>query len=91
MDCQPYNHRITEWLGLEDTRRSSSSTLLLKQIHLEQTAQDRIQAGFEYLQRRRVHNLSGQPVPVLWHPQSRKVFSYILIKLPVIQFVPIAP
>jgi len=38
---------------------SSSPTPLPKQIHLEQAAQDCIQAGFEYLQRRRLHNLSG--------------------------------
>jgi len=28
----------------------------------------------EYLQRRRLHNLSGQPVPGLHHPQSEEVF-----------------
>jgi len=37
---------------------SSSPTPLLKQGHLEQVAQDLIQAGFEYLQRRRIHNTS---------------------------------
>ena len=30
--------------------------------HLEQAAPDLVQAGFEYLQRRKLHNLSGQPV-----------------------------
>jgi len=39
---------------------SSSPTPLPKQGHLQQAAQDLIQAGFEYLQRRRLHNLSGQ-------------------------------
>jgi len=43
---------------------SSGPTPLPKQSHLDQVAQDLIQAGFEYLQRRRLHNLSGQPVPV---------------------------
>jgi len=33
---------------------SSSPTLLPKQAHLEQVGQDLIQAGFEYLQRRRI-------------------------------------
>jgi len=28
--------------------------------------------GFEYLQRRRIHNLSGQSVPVLCDPQSKE-------------------
>jgi len=46
---------------------SSSPTPLLKQGHLEQAAQDLVQEGFEYLQRRRLHNLSGQPVPGLHH------------------------
>jgi len=51
-----------------DLCRSSSPTPLLKQGHLEQTAQDFIQVDFECLQKRRIHNLSGQPVPVLCHP-----------------------
>jgi len=48
---------------------SSSLTSLPKQGHLEQAAPDLIQAGFEYLQSRRLHNPYGQPVPVLSHPQ----------------------
>jgi len=36
---------------------SSSPTLLLKHGHLQQAAQDLVQAGLEYLQRRRLHNL----------------------------------
>ena len=36
----------------------------------QQAAQDLIQAGFECLQRRRIHNFSGQPVPVLRHSQT---------------------
>jgi len=47
-------------------------TPLPKQGHLEQVAQDLIQVGFEYLQRRRNHSLSGQTVPVLCHPQSEE-------------------
>jgi len=50
---------------------SSSPTPLPKQGHLQQAAQDCIQEGFEYLQRRRIHNFSVQPVPVLCHPQSQ--------------------
>ena len=38
---------------------------LPKQGHPEQAAQDHIHGGFEYLQRRRLHNLPGQPGPVL--------------------------
>jgi len=32
--------------------------------------QESVQA-FEYLRRRRLHSYSGQPVPVLHHPQSK--------------------
>ena len=39
---------------------------------LEQVAKESVQAGFDYLQRRRFHNLPEQPVPVLSHPQKEK-------------------
>jgi len=42
---------------------SSSPTPLLMQGCLQQAAQDLVQAGLEYLQRRRLQNLSGQRVP----------------------------
>ena len=74
-----------------DLYGSSSPTLLPKQGHLQQAAQDLVQAGLEYLQRRRLHNLPGQPVPVLHHPQSEEVLPHIQMELPVLQFVPIAP
>ena len=69
----------------------SSPTLLPKQGHLQQAAQDRMQAGLEYLQRRRLHNLSGQPGPGLRHPQREEVLPHVQTELPVLQFVPIAP
>jgi len=54
------NHRI---VGVgRDLCGSSSPTLLPKQGYLQQAAQDPVQAGLEYLQRRRLHNLPGQPV-----------------------------
>ena len=56
------NHRM---LGIgRDLCGSSSPTLLPKQGHLQQAAEDLVQADLEYLQRRRLHNLPGQPVPV---------------------------
>ena len=64
---------------------------MLKQIHLEQVAQYCIQMGFECLQRRRLHSLSGQPVPLLCHPQGKEVLPHIQVELPVLQFVPDAP
>ena len=70
---------------------SSSPTPLLNQGHPEQAAQDHVQVGFEYLQRRRLHSLPGQPVPVLCHPQREEVLPHVQLELPVPQFVPIAP
>jgi len=43
---------------------------LPKQGHPQQAAQHRVQVGLEYLQRRKLHSLPGQPVPGLHHPQS---------------------
>jgi len=51
----------------------TQSNPLLKQGHPEQAAQDLVQASLEYLQRRRLHKLPGQPVPVPRHPQSEEV------------------
>ena len=51
------NHRM---LGVgRDLCGSSTPTALLKQGHLQQAAQDLVQAGLEYLQRRRIRNLPG--------------------------------
>ena len=62
------NHRM---FGVgRDLCGSSTPSVLPKQGHLQQAAQDLVQAGLEYLQRRRLHNLSGQPVPVLRHRTS---------------------
>ena len=68
---------------------SSSPIPLPKQGHPEQVAQDLVQGGFEYLQRRR--NLSWQPVPGLCHPQSEEVLPHVQLELPLLQFVPVAP
>ena len=59
-----------------DLCESSSPTLLPKQGHLQEAAQERVQAGLEYLQRRRLHNLPGQPVPVLRHPQREEILPH---------------
>jgi len=69
------NHRM---LGVRrDLCGSSRPTPLPKQNHLEQAAQNLVRMGLEYLQRRRIHNLPGQPVPVLCHPQSEGVTSLV--------------
>ena len=43
--------------------------------------------GLEYLQRRRLHNLPGQPVPGLCHPQREEVLPRVQLELPLLQFV----
>jgi len=83
------NHRI---VGVgRDLCGSPSPTLLLKQGHPEQAAQHCVQEGLEYLQRRRLHSLPGQPVPVFCHPQREEGLPHLQLELPVPQFVPIAP
>jgi len=67
-----------------------SSSPVLKQGHLKEAAQDLVQEGLEYLQRRRLHNLPGQPVPVLRRPQ-REVLPHVQLELPMLQVLPIAP
>ena len=66
---------------------SSSPTPLLKQG--QKAAQDLVQEGREYLQRRRLHNLPGQPVLVLRHP--RRSLPHVQMELPMLQFVHVAP
>jgi len=81
------NHRM---VGVgRDLCGSPNPTPVPKQGHLEQAAQDLVQVGLEYLQRRRLHNSSGQPVPVLRHPQREEVLPHVQTELPVLQFVPL--
>ena len=68
--------------------RSSSSTPQLKQGQLEQVASDRVQLDFEYLKGWRLHNHSGQPLPVVGHPHSKKVLPDVQTDPSVFQFVP---
>jgi len=65
-----------------DVYGSSSLTPLPKQGHLKQAAQDLVQASLKYLQRRRLHNLPGQPFPGLCHPQSEEVLTHVQTELP---------
>jgi len=83
------NHRM---VGIgRDICGWSSPTPLLKQGCLEQAAHELVQVGLAYLQRRRLHNLPGQPVPVLRHPQREEILPHVQTELPMLQFVPIAP
>ena len=83
------NHRISG-IG-RDLKRSSSPIPLLEQEHLDQVTQEHIQVDFECLQRRRPPNVSGQPVPVFYYPQSEEVFSSIYVELSMFQVAHIAP
>jgi len=79
------NHRM---FGFgRDLCGSSSPMPLPKQGHPQQAAQDLVQAGVEYLQRGRLYNLPGQPVPVLRHPQSEEVLPQVQTELPMLQFL----
>jgi len=51
---------------------SSGPTLLPKKGHLQQAAQDLVQAGLEYLQRRRLYNIPGQPVHRITESQNSR-------------------
>lgn len=79
-----HSHRMVE-VG-RDPWRPSGPTLLLRQRHPEHFAQDHIQVGFEYLQRRRFCSLSGQTV--FSHPKVKKLFLIVSWNF-LFQFVPV--
>ena len=84
-------HRITEWQGLEGTSVGHPAQ------HPAQAGSPRAgctaprPGGLDYLQRRRLHNLPGQPGPGLHHPQREEVLPHVQLELPLLQFVPVAP
>jgi len=78
-------------LGCKGPLKAIQSSPLPKQGHPEQAAQDHVQVGLEYLQRRRLHSLPGQPGTGLRHPQREEVLPHLQLELPLLQFVPIAP
>ena len=68
-------YRTTEWLWLKGTSWDHLvQPICFKQGHLEHTVQNHIQVGFQYLQRKRLYNLSGQPVSSALLPSQWKSF-----------------
>jgi len=55
----------------------SAPITLLEQGHVEQPAQNDVQMDFEYLQGKKLHNPSGQPVSGINPPHSKKLFPYV--------------
>lgn len=65
--------------------RMFTSASLLKQGSIEHVTQDCVQAAFYYLQRRRLHKISRQPVSVLSYPHC--YLPRAQMEHPVFQFV----
>jgi len=57
---------------------SSSPTPLPKQGHLQQAVGDLVQAGIEYLQRRRLHNLPGSGLGVVVPKSAASIHSFYM-------------
>ena len=83
------DHRTMVLWGLEGISRDHRVQPSCKAGSLQNTAQVGIQESLEYLQRRRLHNFPGQPVPVL--PHCAEVPSHIGAKLPMLQFMAVSP
>lgn len=69
--------------------RYSSPNPVVKPVHLKQIVHDFIRVGFEYLQRRRFHNLFGPSVVVLCYPENKDNFPPIQMELSVFHFLPV--
>jgi len=72
----------TELQGLERTSGDHLAQPPAKADSQQQVAKESAQIGFEQLQRRRLHNLSEQSIPVLCHPQRKEVLPHIQMELP---------
>jgi len=86
------NHRIRELLVLEGTFTDHQVHPPCKTGSLQQAAQVGVQVDLERLQRRRLHNLSGQPVLYhLYHLHCEVVLSHIGAEFPMLEFMSISP
>jgi len=84
------NHRIPGWLRLEGTSGGNLVHPPAQAGTPTASCPGLVQTVFEYLQGGTLHHLSGQPVSVLGHPHSKKVFPDAQREPPVLRFVPIA-
>jgi len=82
------SHRITELWRLKGASGDHVVQPPAKAGSLLKAALERIQEGFEYLQR--MEYPSASPVPGLWHPQSKEFLSRACTQCPVFQFGPSA-
>jgi len=76
-----FYYRITEFCSSQESLDIFSSNPLLKQGHTGKHPRR------FWMSQRRLHNTSGQPVPVLYHRHSKEVLPHVHLKLPVFQFV----
>lgn len=84
--CSNSQNRRTIGLG-RDLWRSSIQTSWQSTFPTEDCIS--VQVSFEYLERRRLHSLPGQPVAMLCHTH-KKFSSHVQIELSALEFVPYA-
>lgn len=70
--------RVTEWLRLEGILGDHIIQPTAQACSARARYQDHVQLRFEYQQEWRLHNLSGQLVPVFDHPYNKQSFSSCL-------------
>jgi len=82
----PFPNSVEKWYRIPESQQGwgwkgplwvTQPNPLTKQGHPQQAAQHLVQAGLEYLQRRRLHSLPGQPGPGVRHPQREEVLSRV--------------
>jgi len=80
---EPQNHR-----GLKGLLEIIESNPLLKQVPYNRSHR-KASGWVSSISREGGTTTSGQPVPVLCHPQGEEVFSHVFMELTVFQFVPL--
>ena len=83
------NHSFTELWRFEGTYGDQLVQTPAKADPLQHVAQERVLMVLEYLQRRGLHNHSGQPVPVLFYLTVNKFFHMLSWNFPCFSFCPL--